>query len=141
RTRSSSFNTQTRWSHGDDQLPLPGRPLGQVILQRRVQRLHLPTPAASLHLRPPGHPSRHHTASRAALRSRGGREPPRPVRPPPGRGKALKGTAGTLSPRGEGFGERGGDLRKVRNHKVLVAGLTPPATRHSFPIHGEGGQV
>src|SRR5207245_3624463 len=103
-TQSSSFNTQTRWSYGDDQLPLPGRPLGQVILQRRVQRLHLPTPAASLHLRPPGHPPHHHPASDAALRAGGGRQPPRPVRPPPGRGQSL-------------------------TSQVLVAGVTPPATR------------
>src|SRR5205085_11620968 len=99
-----------------DQLPLPGRPLGQVILQRRVKRLHLPTPAASLHLRPPGHPSHHHPASRAALGRRGGREPPRPLRPPQGGGKNL-------------------------TSQVLVAGLTPPTTRHIPSLPRPRGKV
>src|SRR4029077_13095008 len=131
RTASSSFDSQTRWSYGDDQLPFPGRPLGQVILQRRVQRLHLPTPAASLHLQPPGHPSTLHTPSRATFGSGGRLKPPRPLCPPEGRGTNL-------------------------TPQVLGAGPTPPAPpppprglpsprrrerkKHPPPPRGEGAR-
>src|ERR1700730_3583036 len=108
RIASSPFDSYTRWSYGDDQLPLPGRPLGQVILQRRVQRLHLPTPAASLHLRPPGHPPYRHPPSSAALRGGGRPQSESAFGPPAGGGKDL-------------------------TPQVLPAGITPPAGRHQCP--------
>src|ERR1700682_1443662 len=121
RIASSSHDTKTRWPYGDDQLPLPGRPFGQVILQRRVKRLHLPTPAASLHLRPPGHPPHHHPPSRAAVR-RGGRHNPESAFGPP------EGRRENLTPQSPG------------------GRVTPPATRHHpqgeaispSPLQGRG---
>ena len=89
RIESSSWDSQTRWSYGDDQLPFIGRPFGEVILHRRVKRLHLPTPAASLHLRPPGNPPYRHPPSRPSFRGGGDGQPPRPFGAAAGGGKDL----------------------------------------------------
>src|SRR4029077_9655215 len=82
------------------------------ILQRRVQRLHLPPPATSLHLRPPGNPSHHHPPPRPPYGGRGGIQPTSPLIATAGRRKDL-----SLSPR-----------------QALVAGPPSPVTRHHIQV-------
>src|SRR5207245_2403847 len=74
---------EERWARRIAQFVVARRPLRTTRDLAQAVEAAIPRRAW-----PRAPPPRHHPASRAALRSRGGRQPPRPVRPPPGRGKA-----------------------------------------------------